>query len=29
MAGKEKFEKLCADAGLFDARFVEAAQGLI
>ena len=28
-AGKEKFEKLCADAGLFGARFVEAGQGLI
>ena len=27
--GKEKFEKLCADAGLFGARFVEAGQGLI
>ena len=28
-AGKEKFEQLCADAGLFGARFVEAGQGLI
>ncbi len=28
-AGKEKFEKLCADADLFGARFVEAGQGLI
>ncbi len=28
-AGKEKFEKRCADAGLFGARFVEAGQGLI
>lgn len=27
-AGKEKFEKIASEAGLFGARFVEAGQGL-